>query len=109
MVNSHNKGRSWSRKVVVYLEDEIGLALRVRPLGMPGDDIAVPTDPPLSIEAKNHKAWSPGSWVDQAERQAPPGSIPIVWAHRRGKAEADGGFVLMSGAAFVQLLKGRIE
>ena len=102
---SIRKGNAWRRAIVNTLTRH-GHRTQVRGLGYPGDDITVPgTRPALSIEAKNWKSTDLAGWVDQAERQCPPLSLPVVWAHRRGKADPEDGYVVMTGRAFLRLIE----
>ena len=102
-VDTHRKGWLWRRKVQVELE-AAGLDTRCRGIGEAGDDITVAGCPPLSVETKNERRHELSLWLDQAERQAPRGSVPLVWAHRRGKHSALDGYVILSGRAFLRLL-----
>lgn len=103
--NNHAKGSHWRRRIEVALQSN-GYATTFRGIGLPGDDITVHSDPPLSIEAKNHANYSIADWVDQSLRQAPAGSIPVVWAHRRGRSRAEDGYVILTGENFLRLLEG---
>lgn len=99
------KGTRWVHKVRTLLE-LAGYDTKSRAWMDRGDDItAVRGMLALSIECKDHRALNLAGWVDQAERNAPAGAIPLVFAHRLGKAGAEGGYVIMSGATFLDLLE----
>ena len=99
------KGSAWRRKVHVWLE-QAGFQVTRRDHYQPGDDLqATMPGMSLSIEAKNHRELTIAAFVDQAEQQAPSTHIPIVFAHRRSKAEVDDCYVIMSGRAFRQLIQ----
>jgi hypothetical protein len=106
MVATLRKGNRWRAKVATML-GTVGLVEK-RGLGYPGDDITVWLHGGrvvLSVEAKNEAAMAPAVWLNQAERQADQGRVPIVVAHRRGRDSADDGYVIMSGRTLVRLLR----
>lgn len=106
MVHTLAKGNAWRHKVATMLS-RVGLVEK-RGIGYAGDDITVWTFGPgglvFSVEAKNEQAMTLAGWVNQAERQAPAGQIPIVVAHRRGRESAEDGYVIMSGSTLVRML-----
>lgn len=104
MVSTLRKGNAWRRKVEVALLAS-GFQCEVRGIGRPGDDITVFTEPPLSVEVKNHRSYDLAGWVRQAVSQAPRGAVPVVWAHRAGKASAEDGYVILTGRDFLRLLR----
>jgi hypothetical protein len=101
------KGTRWSTKVDAMLR-QVGLVKRKAWLAA-GDDMTVVVSHTLtlSVENKDHRAYDLAGWVDQAVRQCPEGQIPVVVAHRNGKAEAEDGYVVMRGQDFVELLRAR--
>lgn len=99
------KGTRWRHAVQVFLE-AAGYATTARPWMEAGDDITATRGMlALSVECKDHRALNLAGWVDQAERQAPRDAIPVVIAHRLGKASAEDAYVIMSGRAFADLLE----
>lgn len=87
------------------LFDSAGFVTRFRSIGDAGDDVTAQLSRlVLSIEAKDHRTYRFGEWLDQARRQAPEGQVPVVVAHRNGKAAAADAFVVMAAADFVALL-----
>lgn len=103
-MSTTRKGTAWAKKVDDLMRG-IGFVRR-RAWMDAGDDMTV-TLPSvtLSVEAKDHRKYDFAGWVDQAVRQAGPGEIPVVVAHRNGKAEAADGYVVMRGEDFVRLMK----
>jgi hypothetical protein len=63
--------------------------------------------PGVVIEAKNCARTELAQWVDEAAiEQANDGAdYAAVWHHRRGKAHPADGFVTVTGAMFVRLLR----
>jgi Holliday junction resolvase len=71
-----------------------------------GDDIvATRGDRILSIEAKDHKSITLAAFVDQAERQAKQGQIPVVVVKRPRRTTVDDAYIVMSGRAFRELMR----
>lgn len=99
------KGTRW-RKLVQDWLTKLGYECQAKAWMQPGDDITASRGMlALSIECKDHRALSIGTWVDQAERQCPEGHIPLVVAHRLGHARAEDAFVIMSARSFGDLLE----
>lgn len=63
------------------------------------------TDAPASFEVKDHARLELAAWVDQAVRQAAPGSPGVVLAKRRGKANPDDWYAVMRGSDLLALLR----
>jgi hypothetical protein len=100
-----DKGTRWRRKVQDYLE-AAGMPTSARAWMEPGDDItAAAGGIALSVEAKDHRALSLSTWVDQAVRNAPDGAVPLVVAHRQGHAGVDQAYVIMRGQDLLALLR----
>jgi hypothetical protein len=72
----------------------------------------------LVIECKNTKEVRLASWVDEADVEAAneaahvlattgddDGALGVAWAHRRGRAGAGDGYVVMTGDTFLALLR----
>lgn len=99
------KGTRWRRQVELYLQ-AAGYETSSKAWMEPGDDITARRGMlELSVECKDHRALALASWVDQAERQAPEGAIPIVVSHRLGKAGVAEAYVILSGRSFADLLE----
>jgi hypothetical protein len=105
MSASKQKGTAWESAIVAYLNGA-GFPVERRTQAGAHDkgDVA---GLPLVIEAKNCRATELAAWVDEAVAEARNARVPVgvVWHHRRGKASPADGFVTMSGAAFVELLR----
>jgi hypothetical protein len=66
-----------------------------------GDDIV--WDGPASIEVKDHAKMDLAGWLRQAQDNA--GDDPaVVWHKKRGRANAEGWYVTMSGEDFLRLV-----
>ena len=113
MTNHHRKGSIWRHKVDEWFS-EAGFLTTARGIGYAGDDLLVEgpkflTAPlRLSVEAKNCKEINLAGFVNQAVDQAASYSeeltLPVVVAHRRGRAEVDDAYVVMPGWAFIELV-----
>lgn len=109
MSRARAKGTAFETAIVNYLVAEGFPAVERRALAGSLDkgDIA---GLPVAVEAKNCKTTTLAAWVDEADAEAvnagaaaPLGGV--VWHHRRGRAHPSQGFVTMSGATFVRLLR----
>jgi hypothetical protein len=99
------KGTRWAHRVREFLE-AAGYETTSRAWMERGDDITARRGMlELSVECKDHRALNLAGWIDQAARQAPEGAIPVVVAHRLGKAGVAEAYVVLSGAAFAELLE----
>lgn len=108
MINTHAKGGKFRHEVELWLQDA-GFTTTVRGLGFAGDDIVAVRDLlALSIEAKNQRAIELARFVDQAVANAGL-AIPVVVVHRKGRASVDDAYVVLPGAAFVQLITELLE
>jgi hypothetical protein len=107
------KGSRWRLAVERWLQ-AAGYRTTTRSIGAAGDDVFARRftsggwELQLSVEAKNHRAITLAEFIDQAERQAQSypadqGVLPVVVAHRKGKADPDDAYVLMPGWAFIEL------
>ena len=63
------------------------------------------TDCPLSIEVKDHQRIELSAWLDQAVRQAEPGRPGVVFAKRRGRANAAEWYAVMRVADLLELVR----
>jgi hypothetical protein len=108
---SRRRGKGWElacRKALTSL----GIPCRAPQAGESGDDIVLledyadsepPNRPRLSIEAKDKDSIPTGALgaaVDQAQRQAGPNRVGVVWAKRRGKPDALDGFIVINARDF---------
>ena len=66
-----------------------------------GDDIV--WNGPASIEVKDVARLDLAGWLNQAQKNA-HGRAAVVWHKKRGKADAEGWYVTMTGADFLRLI-----
>lgn len=105
MVQTTRKGTRWAKKVDDWLQS-LGFTTSRRDWMDAGDDIEAELGGLwLSVEAKNHQAHDFAGWLKQAQKNAGVDRIPVVIAHRRGQAHPAGAYVVLSGAAFADLVK----
>lgn len=107
MSASKQKGTAWETAIVRFLAANGFPHAERRALVGAQDRGDIAGIPGVVIEAKNCKTTTLATWVDEALlEQANDGAAhSAVWHHRRGKASADDGFVTMTGAGFVRLLR----
>ncbi len=104
---SKQRGTAWESALVRYLADNGFPHVERRALNGTQDRGDIAGIPGVVIEAKNCKTATLGVWVDEAAvEQANDGAAhAAVWHHRRGKASPADGFVTMTGAQWVRLLR----
>lgn len=107
MSRSKQKGTRWESAIVDYLIGHGFLYAERRTLSGAQDRGDIAGVPGWVLEAKNCSAASLGAWMDEATvEQANAGAAySAVWHHRRGKSSPADGFVTMTGAAFVRLIR----
>ncbi|AGL13860.1 hypothetical protein [Actinoplanes sp. N902-109] len=107
MSASKDKGTAWESRIVGYLAENGFPHAERRALNGTQDRGDIAGVPGVVIEAKNCKTTSLATWVDEALlEQANDGAAhSAVWHHRRGKASPADGFVTMTGAGFIRLLR----
>lgn len=107
MSRSKSKGTGWETAICRYLAGEGFPHVERRALTGSQDRGDIAGIPGVVIEAKNAARTELAGWVDEAAiEQANDGAdYSVVWHHRRGKASAGEGFVTMTGASFVRLLR----
>lgn len=102
------KGTSWETLIERSL-NERSIRARRRALGGAEDkgDIELLDLPFLVIEAKNCKAVSLSTWVDEAviEAQHAGAEMGVVWHHRPRKSSPWEGYVTMDGETFFRILR----
>jgi Holliday junction resolvase len=106
------KGTSWETEIVNTLQAAgCNSARRVVQAGAAdvGDvHVGAILCPLVAIEAKNEKALTFSSYVDEANREADnAGALfgGVAWVKRRGKASALDGYVVMDGRTFLDWLR----
>jgi hypothetical protein len=107
MSKSKQKGTSWETAIVRYLEEQ-GISASRKVLAGSNDqgDIDMPLG--IVVEAKNERAMTLSSYVDEANieaRNTKEGWIGVAWHHRKGKSSPGDAYVTMDGASFVKLVK----
>lgn len=107
MSRSKGKGTAWETAVCRYLTAEGFPHVERRALNGTIDRGDIAGIPGWVVEAKNCRRTELAAWLDEAAiEQANDGAdFSAVWHHRRGRAQPADGFVTMSGAAFVRLLR----
>lgn len=101
------KGTKWESRIVDYLRANGYPHAERRTLNGTADRGDINAAPGLVIEAKNQARHSFAEWLDEANAEAfnARADVGLVWAHRRGKASAGDGFVVMDGVTAVRLLR----
>ena len=107
MSASKRKGSAWESRVVGYLREQGAPYAERRALAGIRDRGDVSGIPGLVIEAKCATGMQLAAWVDEAEveRANDNARFGVVWHHRRGKGSPGDGYVTMTGATFVELLR----
>lgn len=105
--HSRTKGTRWESQIVAALIAAGWPHAERRSLNGAHDKGDIAGIPGLVIEAKDHKRLTLAEFVDQATTEATNANAPIgvAWLHRKGKSSPLDGYVVMTGATFVQLLK----
>ncbi len=107
MSRSKAKGTAWESAIVRYLTEHGFPHAERRALTGSQDRGDIAGLPGIVVEAKNRATTSLGVWMDEAlVEQANDGAdYAAVWHHRAGKASPADGYVTMTGAAWVRLIR----
>ena len=107
MSASKGKGSAWERKIVEALRESGATHAERRLAGSSRDRGDIAGLPGVVIEAKNGARVELAAWVDEAEleRANDGASLGVVWHHRKGRGSAVDGYVTMTGATFIRLLR----
>lgn len=107
MSASKDKGRRWETAIVTFLRDNGVPHAERRIAGDTKDRGDIAGLPGVVIEAKNAARLELASWVDEAEveRGHDRADVAVVWHHRKGRGSAGEGYVTMTGATLVALLR----
>lgn len=107
MSRSKDKGTAWESTIVAYLREQGFPHVERRALLGVNDRGDISGLPDWVIEAKNCRREELPGWLDEAEaeRVNAGAEYGVVWHHRRGRAHPRDGFVTMSGATYVRLLR----
>lgn len=106
MSRSKDKGTNWETTIVRFLRDNGVPHAERRALGGTLDRGDIAGIPGVVFEAKNASRITLSEWLAEAEaeRANDHATYGIVWAKRTGKTSPADGYVIMTGAALVQLL-----
>jgi len=104
---SKGKGTAWETAICRFLAAEGFIHVERRALAGTSDRGDISGIPGWVIEAKNCRKAELAAWVDEATlEQANDGAeFSAVWHHRVGRAHPEAGYVTMTGATFVRLLR----
>lgn len=109
MVNaSKKKGTAWESAVRDYLQKSGWPTVERLPLSGNKDRGDLAGIPEVAIEVKANTDWSHlGTWIAEAEveRVNARAQLGVVWRKRVGSGSAGSGYVIMTGATFVDLLR----
>ena len=107
MSRQRQKGTRWENAIVEYLRERGWPHAERRALNGINDKGDVAGVIGVVIEAKDCKTHELAAWLDEAnkERDNAGADLGVAWFHRRGKASARDGYVLMDGDTFTWLLK----
>lgn len=107
MSRSKAKGTGWETAIVRYLAEQGWPHAERRALNGTQDRGDIAGIVGWVIEAKNCQALTLAAWVDEAiiEQANAGADFSAVWHHRKGKASPAEGYVTVTGAAFVRLLR----
>lgn len=105
---SRDKGTAWETAIVGYLRASGAPHAERRRLSGAKDRGDIAGLPGVVVEAK----WAAArlelaAWIAEAEaeRVNAGAELAVVWHHRRGKASPGDGYVTMTGATLVRLLR----
>lgn len=107
MSAERDRGTRWETTIVDYLRANGFPHVERRAPGGAKDRGDIAGIPGLVVEAKSASRIDLATWAREveAERANAGAAYGVVWAKRRGKADAGQGYVVMDGAAFAQLLR----
>lgn len=105
MSRSKAKGTAWESRIVAFLR-EFSPVVERRALQGTKDTGDIAGLPGVVIEAKSTAKLELAQFVDEAvaEGDNANAAVAVAWVHRRGKASAADGYVVMTGTQFVSLL-----
>jgi hypothetical protein len=101
------RGTAWASDIVKYLQQCGWIHAERRALNGAQDRGDIAGLIGVVIEAKNEKRVELAQYLKETEveKTNAKAAVGVTWIKRRGKGSAGDGYVLMSGAQFVQLLK----
>jgi hypothetical protein len=103
---SKARGTRWESAVVAFLSEHFPYIERRTQAGA-NDRGDVAGLPGVVIECKSAKRYELGQWLKEAhtEKTNAAARLGLVWMHRKGKASAGDGYVVIDGHTLVYLLK----
>lgn len=107
MSRSRSKGTAWESKVVAYLQSQGWPHAERRALNGARDRGDLTGLPGVVVECKDANRVELAAWIDEATTETANANaeLGVVWAHRKGKASAGDGYVILTGEAFARLLR----
>ena len=104
---SRAKGTAWANKIVEFWHERGRPDVERRDTNGAFDRGDIAGIRGVCIEAKNEKTNTWASYVDEAEVEGrnADAKVAVAWVHRRGKASAADGYVVMTGRQFADLLE----
>lgn len=107
MSKSRAKGTAWESTIVDYLRANGAPHAERRALAGAKDRGDIAGIPGVVIEAKSAAKIELAAWLDEAEaeRVNDGADLAVVWIKRRGKTCAGDGYVTMTGATLIRLLR----
>jgi hypothetical protein len=107
MSRNRAKGTTWESSIVAFLREHGAPHAERRALGGSKDRGDIAGIPGVVVEAKSAAKVELGVWLAEAEaeRVNDGADLAVVWHKRRGKTSAGDGYVTMSGATLLFLLK----
>lgn len=106
MTTSRRRGTRWETAIVDHLRTRGAPHAERRARNGARDRGDIAGIPGVVIEAKNEKAITLASYLDEANLEATNDGARIgaAWIKRRGRTCPGSGYVLMDGATFLKLL-----
>lgn len=106
---SGQKGTAWETKIEKLLKEAGYDASRIVKRGA-GDcgDIEIRLPPGrVTVEAKNERKYALNEYVEEAAKESENAGtmFGVAWVHRARKASPADGYVIMSGAQFIEILR----
>ena len=101
---SRNRGRRWQTACRQWWA-ESHTVVETGGSGLDSGDLLVLGTPNIAVEVKDQARLDLSGWLDQAVRQAPAGSVPVVQVKRRGRGSAGEAYVVLRAEDFRRLLR----
>lgn len=103
---ARRKGRTWQSAVRDWWAEQGFTVVEPGGAGMEATDVLL-VDVMVSIEAKHQAKMDLAGWVDQAVRQAIPGTVPVVHHKRIRKGDLGESYITMRASDLAKLLGER--